>query len=97
MCFTFTFLYIIVHSDDSYVKIEIVMQHIHGPTEKFILSFQKLAVPDGIAPTNATKRGWIINPLGSSEKKLQVWGIFLAIVPAFMLFILVFMETLITR
>jgi hypothetical protein len=53
-------------------------------------------VPDRFEPTDASKRGWFIHPMGSSEKPLPVWGVFFAIVPALLMFILVFMETEVT-
>ncbi len=57
---------------------------------------QKLDVPDGFAPTDADKRKWLINPLGN-DKNLQVWAIPLAVIPAGLFFILMFMETQVTR
>ncbi|ELT99392.1 hypothetical protein CAPTEDRAFT_129057 [Capitella teleta] len=57
---------------------------------------EKLDVPDGLKPTDSNKRGWFINPLGSSEASLPVWGMFFAIIPALLMFILVFMETEVT-
>lgn len=57
---------------------------------------EKLFVPDGLEPTDSTKRGWFINPMGV-EKKLPVWAMFAAVIPALLVFILVFMETMITK
>ena len=53
-------------------------------------------MPDGIQPTDAEKRGWFVNPLGN-EKDLPIWAIFLAIIPAALVFILIFMEAQITK
>ncbi|XP_013387963.1 anion exchange protein 2 isoform X2 [Lingula anatina] len=55
----------------------------------------KLNVPDGLSPTNSTKRGWFVNPMGH-HKFIQVWQIFAALIPALLVFILVFMESQIT-
>lgn len=61
-----------------------------------LLMLQKLDVPGGLVPTDASKRGWFISPLGSSEKALPVWGMFFAIVPSMLVYILIFMETELT-
>ena len=64
----------------------------------FILSFlflQKLYVPDGLQVTSVCKRGWFINPMGMHQP-LPVWGIFVAMIPALLVFILIFMESEIT-
>ena len=53
-------------------------------------------MPDGIQPTDAEKRGWLVNPLGDKED-LPIWAIFLAIIPAALVFILIFMEAQITK
>lgn len=53
-------------------------------------------IPDGFSPTDATQRGWLINPLGV-KKDLPIWAIFFAIVPAALFFILMFMEEQVTR
>ena len=58
--------------------------------------FQKLDVPNGLSPTDAEKRGWIVNPMGM-EKDLPGWAIPLAVLPAMIIFILIFMEGQITR
>ena len=55
---------------------------------------QKLDVPEGLSPTDAEKRGWFINPMGDD---LPVWAAFAAVIPALLVFILIFMETEITR
>ncbi|CAH1788172.1 unnamed protein product [Owenia fusiformis] len=56
---------------------------------------QKLNVPDGLSPTDPKKRGWFINPMGINQP-FQVWQIFAAIIPALLIFILMFMEIQIT-
>lgn len=56
---------------------------------------QKLDVPNGVVPTDGCKRGWFVNPLGM-EQPLSIMWIFAAIIPAFLAFILMFMESLIT-
>ena len=68
----------------------------HQQHAYIFLYFQKLFVPDGFKPTDAEKRGWLINPLGM-EKSLPIWAIFLAFVPALLAFILLFMEEEITK
>nr|XP_002736672.2 PREDICTED: anion exchange protein 2-like [Saccoglossus kowalevskii] len=57
---------------------------------------QKLEVPDGITPTAPQKRGWFINPFGL-QTTIQTWVIFAALIPALLVFILLYMETLITE
>uniref|UniRef100_A0A3P9J2B5 Anion exchange protein n=1 Tax=Oryzias latipes TaxID=8090 RepID=A0A3P9J2B5_ORYLA len=56
---------------------------------------QKLSVPKGFSVTSPEKRGWIINPLGSNGQ-FPVWMMFACCMPAFLVFILIFMETQIT-
>ncbi|XP_038047074.1 anion exchange protein 3-like isoform X3 [Patiria miniata] len=56
---------------------------------------QKLSITDGFIPTDPCKRGWMINPLGLNYA-LPVGAVFGAIVPAFLLFILLYMEILLT-
>ncbi|XP_064646030.1 band 3 anion transport protein-like isoform X3 [Lineus longissimus] len=53
---------------------------------------QKLNVPPGIQPTSAERKSWFINPMD----EIEIWQIFAAIIPAFLIFILFFMETSIT-
>ena len=43
--------------------------------------------------TNPTLRGWVIPALGFEGAPLQVWAIFAAILPALLLYLLLFMET----
>lgn len=56
---------------------------------------QKLSVPRGLSVTSPDKRGWIINPLGS-DGQFPIWMMFASILPALLVFILIFMETQIT-
>lgn len=53
---------------------------------------QKLNVPTGLQVTNPDERGWFINPMGLKDT-LPVWAPFAAVIPAFLLFVLLFMET----
>ena len=57
---------------------------------------EKLNMPDGLEPTDSEKRGWFINPMGQ-EESLPIWAIFAAIIPALLVFILIFIETMITK
>ncbi|XP_027520670.1 band 3 anion transport protein isoform X3 [Corapipo altera] len=56
---------------------------------------QKLSVPKGLEVTNSTARGWFINPMGLHEK-FPIWMMFASVVPALLVFILIFLETQIT-
>ncbi|KAI4900321.1 hypothetical protein NFI96_028607 [Prochilodus magdalenae] len=56
---------------------------------------QKLSVPDGFNVTSPTKRGWVIHPLGS-DGQFPIWMMAASILPALLVFILIFMETQIT-
>ncbi|KAJ8010162.1 hypothetical protein DPEC_G00072120 [Dallia pectoralis] len=56
---------------------------------------QKLSVPSGFSVTSPEKRGWIINPLGMNQP-FPIWMMFASVLPALLVFILVFMETQIT-
>ncbi|KAJ8418698.1 hypothetical protein AAFF_G00001970 [Aldrovandia affinis] len=56
---------------------------------------QKLSVPHGFSVTSPDKRGWVINPLGS-DGKFPIWMMAASILPALLVFILIFMETQIT-
>jgi len=53
---------------------------------------EKLNVPTGITVTNSTKRGWFIPPTGNQET-LPVWAMFAGVLPAILLYLLLFMET----
>lgn len=50
---------------------------------------EKLTVPEGLSPSKPDARGWIIPPSGG----IPVWAAFAAIVPAMLVYILLFMET----
>ncbi|KAL7010531.1 hypothetical protein ACKWTF_016934 [Chironomus riparius] len=52
----------------------------------------KLAVPDGISPSEPEQRGWLI-PFGPVE----AWLPFVCLVPALLVYILIFMETQISE
>ncbi|KAM4028673.1 anion exchange protein 2 [Anomaloglossus baeobatrachus] len=56
---------------------------------------QKLSVPNGFKVTSPEKRGWVMNPLGSVEP-FPVWMMFASVLPAILVYILIFMETQIT-
>ncbi|XP_071493352.1 band 3 anion transport protein-like [Diadema antillarum] len=56
---------------------------------------QKLSIGDGFVPTDPSQRGWFINPMGLS-KSMPLIAIMGACVPAFLVFILLYMETLLT-
>lgn len=57
---------------------------------------EKLNVPEGLSPTRSEKRGWFIPPNGS-EIPIPVWIMFAAVIPAMLVYILLFMETHITE
>ncbi|XP_041045441.1 anion exchange protein 2-like [Carcharodon carcharias] len=56
---------------------------------------QKLSVPSGLSVTSPEKRGWFINPLGRNAD-FPIWMMFASLIPAILVFILIFMETMIT-
>ncbi|XP_035250314.1 anion exchange protein 3 isoform X3 [Anguilla anguilla] len=56
---------------------------------------QKLNVPSGFSVTSPDKRGWFISPLGDKEP-FPAWMMGASIIPALLVFILIFMETQIT-
>ncbi|XP_050183564.1 band 3 anion transport protein isoform X1 [Myiozetetes cayanensis] len=56
---------------------------------------QKLSVPKGLEVTNSSARGWFINPMGLREE-FPIWMMFASVVPALLVFILIFLETQIT-
>ncbi|XP_308789.5 anion exchange protein 3 [Anopheles gambiae] len=49
---------------------------------------EKLSVPEGLSPSDQTRRGWLI-PMGG----VPSWLPFLASIPALLMYILIFMET----
>ncbi|XP_054137691.1 band 3 anion transport protein isoform X3 [Melozone crissalis] len=56
---------------------------------------QKLSVPKGLQVTNATARGWFIHPMGDTTP-FPIWMMFASVIPALLVFILIFLETQIT-
>ncbi|KAM8967226.1 anion exchange protein 2 [Pelodytes ibericus] len=56
---------------------------------------QKLSVPSGFKVTSPEKRGWVINPLGL-DSPFPIWMMFASVLPAILVYILIFMETQIT-
>ncbi|KAM6312065.1 band 3 anion transport protein isoform 2-T2 [Podargus strigoides] len=56
---------------------------------------QKLNVPKGLEVTNSSARGWFINPMGIHQP-FPIWMMFASVVPALLVFILIFLETQIT-
>ncbi|KAM3862151.1 anion exchange protein 3 [Diretmus argenteus] len=56
---------------------------------------QKLNVPSGFSVTSPDKRGWFISPFGDKQP-FPTWMMGASIVPAILVFILIFMETQIT-
>ncbi|NWR80457.1 B3AT protein, partial [Centropus unirufus] len=56
---------------------------------------QKLKVPKGLEVTNSSARGWFISPMGEN-KAFPIWMMFASVVPALLVFILIFLETQIT-
>ncbi|RXM35915.1 Anion exchange protein 3 [Acipenser ruthenus] len=56
---------------------------------------QKLNVPSGFSVTSPLKRGWFIHPLGDKQP-FPIWMMFASVIPALLVFILIFMESQIT-
>ncbi|XP_030606890.1 anion exchange protein 2a [Archocentrus centrarchus] len=56
---------------------------------------QKLNVPSGFSVSSPEKRGWVISPLGS-DGQFPIWMMGASILPAILVFILIFMESQIT-
>ncbi|NXO61424.1 B3AT protein, partial [Phainopepla nitens] len=56
---------------------------------------QKLSVPKGLQVTNATARTWFIHPMGE-KTPFPIWMMFASVIPALLVFILIFLETQIT-
>ncbi|TRZ13738.1 hypothetical protein HGM15179_013347 [Zosterops borbonicus] len=56
---------------------------------------QKLSVPKGLQVTNSTARGWFIHPMGE-RTPFPIWMMFASVIPALLVFILIFLETQIT-
>lgn len=57
---------------------------------------EKLNVPEGLAPSNEEIRDWFIPP-GGKFQPMPVWVMFGSIIPAMLVYILLFMETHITE
>ncbi|XP_062574718.1 anion exchange protein 3-like isoform X2 [Saccostrea cucullata] len=57
---------------------------------------QKLIISDDFEPTDGSKRGWFVHPMGI-KKPMKTDMIIGASLPAFLLFILLFLETQITE
>ena len=53
---------------------------------------EKLKVPEGLQVTSPEVRGWIINPFGQINP-LEIWMPFAALLPAILLYLLLFVET----
>lgn len=53
---------------------------------------EKLKVPEGLTPSDPEARGWFISPSGL-KAPIDPWVPFIALVPAVLIYILVFMET----
>ncbi|XP_054277122.1 band 3 anion transport protein isoform X2 [Macrosteles quadrilineatus] len=53
---------------------------------------EKLKVPEGLSPSNPSVRGWLISPLGLLAP-VPLWVAGVAVVPAMLVYILLFMET----
>ncbi|KAG8232819.1 hypothetical protein J437_LFUL014177 [Ladona fulva] len=49
---------------------------------------EKLMVPEGLSPSRPDARGWIVSPT-----TIETWVAFAAVVPALLIYILLFMET----
>ncbi|XP_051989575.1 anion exchange protein 2-like isoform X2 [Xyrauchen texanus] len=56
---------------------------------------QKLNVPYGFSVTSPDKRGWFIHPMGS-DGQFPIWMMAASILPAMLVYILIFMESQIT-
>ncbi|XP_037542773.1 anion exchange protein 3 [Nematolebias whitei] len=56
---------------------------------------QKLNVPSGFSVTSPEKRSWLISPFGDKQP-FPTWMMGASVVPALLVFILIFMETQIT-
>ncbi|KAM9296269.1 band 3 anion transport protein [Gastrophryne carolinensis] len=59
---------------------------------------KKLALPKGLSVSLPEKRGWFIPPMGlnATANPFPVWMMFASVVPALLVFILIFMESQIT-
>lgn len=66
-----------------------------GSNHPLAVGSQKLSVPSGFSVSSPEKRGWLISPLGS-DGQFPVWMMGASILPAVLVFILIFMESQIT-
>ncbi|XP_068119268.1 band 3 anion transport protein isoform X2 [Hyperolius riggenbachi] len=59
---------------------------------------KKLELPKGLSVSRPLERGWFISPMGlnATAKPFPIWMMFASIVPALLVFILIFMESQIT-
>lgn len=57
------------------------------------INTQKLDIPDELSPTKP--RDWFVSPIGM-ETQLPVWVPFISIIPAFLIFIVLFFEVELT-
>ncbi|KAG8446950.1 hypothetical protein GDO86_014406 [Hymenochirus boettgeri] len=59
---------------------------------------QKLSLPKGLSVSKPENRSWFISPLGlnPTQNPFPIWMMFASIVPALLVFILIFMESQIT-
>lgn len=53
---------------------------------------EKLQVPEGLTPSDPQTRGWFIPPSGLNIP-IEPWIPFIAVLPAILVYILLFMET----
>lgn len=56
---------------------------------------EKLLVPEGLSPT-VPNRSWLVSPIGT-EKSIPIWMALACVIPALLVYILVFMETQISE
>ncbi|XP_018405916.1 PREDICTED: band 3 anion transport protein [Cyphomyrmex costatus] len=61
----------------------------------FMVKTEKLLVPEGLSPT-MPDRNWFVSPVGY-EKPIPLWMALACVVPALLVYILVFMETQISE
>lgn len=62
---------------------------------KLLLQLQKLDIPTRIGHTDSTQ-SWFINPMGK-KKPMPLWLMFVAVIPAFLIFLLLFLESQLTQ
>lgn len=56
---------------------------------------QKLDIPTRIGHTDSTQ-SWFVNPMGE-KKPMPLWLMFVAVIPAFLIFLLLFLESQLTQ